>query len=130
MQFVLTAAANRHPFPLKFNRPPLNPTQFKFTGAIKGRNIMVKSFPLGYAARAVTLGAKGRSAREIAAFALRYASVMLERLAAHVAAIEKAPAEVGYIHTTVEFYAEAGAAEGAIYADGRLIGFLPGVKRL
>jgi hypothetical protein len=30
----------------------------------------------------------------------------------------------------LEFYAEAGAPEGALYVDGHLIGFLPGVKRL
>jgi hypothetical protein len=30
----------------------------------------------------------------------------------------------------VEFHAEAGAPEGALYIDGQFVGFLPGVARL
>jgi hypothetical protein len=30
----------------------------------------------------------------------------------------------------LEFYAEAGAPEGALYVDGRLVGHVPGVTRL
>ena len=30
----------------------------------------------------------------------------------------------------LEFHAEAGAPEGALYVDGRLVGWLPGVRRL
>jgi hypothetical protein len=30
----------------------------------------------------------------------------------------------------LEFYAEAGAPEGAIYIDGELVGYVPGVRRL
>lgn len=30
----------------------------------------------------------------------------------------------------LEFYAEAGAPEGALYVDGDLVGYLPGVTRL
>lgn len=30
----------------------------------------------------------------------------------------------------LEFYAEAGAPEGALYVDGQLVGTLPGVTRL
>jgi hypothetical protein len=30
----------------------------------------------------------------------------------------------------MEFYAEAGAPEGALYIDGELVGMLPGVSRL
>ncbi|CAN5330052.1 hypothetical protein BH11PSE10_BH11PSE10_20150 [soil metagenome] len=30
----------------------------------------------------------------------------------------------------LEFYAEAGAPEGALYVDGRLAGTLPGITRL
>jgi hypothetical protein len=60
---------------------------------------------------------------------LRSASVALARLSRSLAAVERArertPAE-----TVLEFYAEAGAPEGALYVDGHLIGFLPGVKRL
>ena len=37
------------------------------------------------------------------------------------------------LHTgtpVLEFYAEAGAPEGALYVDGCLVGHLPGVNRL
>jgi hypothetical protein len=55
--------------------------------------------------------------------------VALARLSRSLAAAERArertPAE-----RVLEFYAEAGAPEGALYVDGHLIGFLPGVKRL
>jgi hypothetical protein len=54
---------------------------------------------------------------------------MLARLARSLAAAERArkrtPAEL-----VLEFYAEAGAPEGALYVDGHLVGYLPGVKRL
>lgn len=30
----------------------------------------------------------------------------------------------------IEFHAEAGAPEGALYVDGKLVGWLPGVRRL
>jgi hypothetical protein len=30
----------------------------------------------------------------------------------------------------LEFHAEAGAPEGALYVDGKLVGWLPGVRRL
>ena len=69
------------------------------------------------------------SARRLLASVLRSASVALARLSRSLAAVERArertPAE-----TVLEFYAEAGAPEGALYVDGHLIGFLPGVKRL
>jgi len=32
--------------------------------------------------------------------------------------------------TVYEFYAEAGAPEGALYVDGKLVGYVPGVTRL
>jgi hypothetical protein len=69
------------------------------------------------------------SARRILAGALRSASVALARLSRSIAAAERArertPAEM-----VLEFYAEAGAPEGALYIDGHLVGYLPGVKRL
>jgi hypothetical protein len=34
------------------------------------------------------------------------------------------------VERELEFYAEAGAPEGALYADGVLIGYVSGVKRL
>jgi hypothetical protein len=30
----------------------------------------------------------------------------------------------------IEFHAEAGALEGALYVNGQLLGYLPGVNRL
>ena len=69
------------------------------------------------------------SVRRLLAGVLRSASVALARLSRSLAAAERArertPAE-----TVLEFYAEAGAPEGALYVDGQLVGFLPGVKRL
>jgi hypothetical protein len=42
-----------------------------------------------------------------------------------------APAEpVARREPVLEFYAEAGAPEGALYVDGRRVGVLPGVTRL
>ena len=80
--------------------------------------------------QAVPLYATRRpSVRRLLAGALRSASVMLARLARSLAAAERArkrtPAEL-----VLEFYAEAGAPEGALYVDGHLVGYLPGVKRL
>jgi len=66
------------------------------------------------------------AARRAAAAVLRAASAALARLARRLAAprpVLRGPAEL-------EFYAEAGAPEGALYLDGELVGWLPGVKRL
>lgn len=65
--------------------------------------------------------------RHAVAAVLRGASRMLSRLARRVAASEKVrAADIGHL----EFYAEAGAPEGAIYADGLLVGYVAGLKRL
>jgi hypothetical protein len=65
--------------------------------------------------------------RRLAAATLRQASRALARLARqlalrHPARMQRAP--------ELEFYAEAGAPEGALYLDGELVGYLPGVTRL
>ena len=66
--------------------------------------------------------------RQLAASALRHASRTLGRLARKLAARraqahhQRAP--------ELEFYAESGAPEGALYLDGELVGHLPGVTRL
>nr|WP_316641275.1 hypothetical protein [uncultured Roseateles sp.] len=63
--------------------------------------------------------------RRTLALLLQAASTMLAQLAAKMNLLErrtKAP--------VVEFYAEAGAPEGALFVDGELIGYLPGVNRL
>jgi len=65
-------------------------------------------------------------ARLLAASVLRSASVMLGRLARRLRHVERQP--VG--GAVYEFYAAAGAPEGALYVDGQLVAHLPGVSRL
>jgi hypothetical protein len=67
-------------------------------------------------------------ARHAAAATLRAASAVLARLAQRVA-VPKAPVAEP-LPSTIEFYAAAGAPEGALYLDGELVGWIPGVKRL
>jgi hypothetical protein len=69
------------------------------------------------------------SARRVLAALLRNTSVVLARLARSLAAAERAHAR-SPAHQSLEFYAEAGAPEGALYVDGQLVGYLPGVRRL
>lgn len=64
--------------------------------------------------------------RRAAAAVLRAASAALARLARRLAAPRR-PLR-GPAH--IEFYAEAGAPEGALFLDGELVGWLPGVHRL
>jgi hypothetical protein len=59
--------------------------------------------------------------------ALRGASAWLARLADAMARVRAATRRQ---KPELEFYAEAGAPEGALYVDGRLVGRLPGIKRL
>lgn len=66
-------------------------------------------------------------ARRAAAAALRRASAMLARLARRLAPAATPRSHAG---ARLEFYAEAGAPEGALYLDGQLVGWLPGVNRL
>ena len=71
-----------------------------------------------------------RAVPQAAATLLRWASALLEALAERLSA--PAPSEPAASAGTphLEFYAEAGAPEGALYADGVRIGVLPGVTRL
>lgn len=67
--------------------------------------------------------------RHAAALGLRAASGVLTRLARQLVAplpsrLDKPAPPV------LEFYADAGAPEGALYVDGKLVGWLQGVKRL
>lgn len=66
--------------------------------------------------------------RHLAAAVLDGASHMLARLARHVARADATP--LPPLPETLEFYADAGAPEGALYLDGQLVGYLPGVHRL
>lgn len=66
----------------------------------------------------------------LAAGALRGASELLTRLAVHLAAeraVHAASPQVVEFHA---FHREGAAPEGALYVDGKLVGLLPGVKRL
>ena len=72
--------------------------------------------------------------RKLAGAALRGASRVLARLA-RSARVAGRLAEAGRIAMRqlppeLEFYAEAGAPEGALYIDGCYAGHLPGVTRL
>jgi hypothetical protein len=64
------------------------------------------------------------------------ASGVLERLSQRLAAAEACAAarEALAVHEAVEalleFHAEAGAPEGALYVNGEFVGFVPGVRRL
>jgi hypothetical protein len=65
--------------------------------------------------------------RRLAAAGLRSVSVMLARLSRRLA---RPGARVRHIAARLEFYAEAGAPEGALYLEGKLVGWVRGVRRL
>ena len=66
--------------------------------------------------------------RQLAALALRQASRLLARMARRLA---RQRADARRLRPPeLEFYAEAGAPEGALYFDGELVGHLPGITRL
>lgn len=86
----------------------------------------MKPLSLGPAHPALSPGAP--SLRRAGAAALHAASRLLHALALRLAqapALGAAPAA-----PSLEFHAEAGAPEGALYVDGRLVGHLAGVTRL
>ncbi len=58
--------------------------------------------------------------------ALRSAGALLARLARQLQSRHAAAAG----EPVYEFYAQAGAPEGALYVDGKLVALLPGVSRL
>jgi len=66
--------------------------------------------------------------RRLLATSLAQVSGVLARLAQHLAV--PAVPELRRAPEMLEFYADAGAPEGALYLDGQLVGYLPGVKRL
>ena len=69
----------------------------------------------------------GSSARHVLAALLRAASRSLTRLSRSLSAVGRSPTQGAQVF---EFYAEAGAPEGALYVNGQLVGYLPGVTRL
>lgn len=58
---------------------------------------------------------------------LRAGSRALDRLAKRLARVERTGVRGDPL---LEFYAEAGAPEGALYVNGQLVGHLEGVQRL
>jgi hypothetical protein len=66
------------------------------------------------------------AARDLAAELLQHASGVLARLASDLLREPAAPRG----EPRFEYHAEAGAPEGALYVDGRLVGWISGVSRL
>ena len=67
--------------------------------------------------------------RHAAALGLRATSSMLTRVARQLVA--PLPSRRSQpLPPVLEFYADSGAPEGALYVDGKLVGWLSGVKRL
>jgi hypothetical protein len=67
--------------------------------------------------------------RHAAALGLRATSALLTRVARQlVAPLPSRRAKP--TPPVLEFYADSGAPEGALYVDGKLVGWLSGVKRL
>lgn len=64
--------------------------------------------------------------RDRIATLLRATSALLARMADRIARARAARQR----KPELEFYAEAGAPEGALYVDGHRVGSLPGVTRL
>jgi len=69
----------------------------------------------------------GSRTRGVAVALLRVASRYLDTLAERMAFVPEASAPGSHV---VEFHAEAGAPEGALYIDGKLVGTVVGVTRL
>jgi hypothetical protein len=68
----------------------------------------------------------GRRTRRLFAALLRAASRALDTLAIRLCVALPAPVA----EPVLEFHAEAGAPEGALYVDGLLVGHVIGVNRL
>ena len=66
--------------------------------------------------------------RDVAAAMLRALGALLDRAACRLA--DERRTEAPWAHPMVEFHAEAGAPEGALYVNGRLVGHIEGVTRL
>ncbi|GAP35813.1 hypothetical protein ABXN37_11695 [Piscinibacter sakaiensis] len=91
---------------------------------------MTRTKSSAWSARPATATRAPAWVRRSAAWALLAASEALDRLARRVAEVPAAPAERLPAGSEFEFYAQAGAPEGALYVDGQFVGWLPGVTRL
>ena len=87
---------------------------------------MMTSLPWGHGPSESELK---RTLRRAAALLLQGLASRLALAAQQLAATQHKEAAASRI-PVLEFYAEAGAAEGALYVDGRLVGHLTGVTRL
>lgn len=67
------------------------------------------------------------AARRFAAAGLRSASAVLGRLSRR---LSRPRVRIRHAEARLEFYAEAGAPEGALYLEGKLVGWVAGVTRL
>jgi len=65
--------------------------------------------------------------RRFAAAGLRSASAALARLSRRLG---RTTVRAPHPEPRLEFYAEAGAPEGALYLEGKLVGWVSGVRRL
>ena len=72
--------------------------------------------------------ARGSALRHVAALALHRVSRLFARWARQLRCAPALKADVAPL--ALEFHAEAGAAEGALYVNGQLVGYLQGVNRL
>lgn len=68
--------------------------------------------------------------RALAVAALLAASRVLDRWASRLAKAHSRAAPPTIVPPAVEFHADVEAAAGALYVDGQLVGYLPGVRRL
>ena len=102
---------------------PLDPTTGTRHDCGKGahwRPLMLRDLPY------IDALPEDRRARHLMAAALRAGSRALDRLALRAGPCRSPE----HVEPLLEFYAEAGAPEGALYVDGRLVGILAGVNRL
>jgi hypothetical protein len=85
--------------------------------------------PMSLSAAHPGLAPRRPALRHAAAAALHVASRLLSQLARQLAAMPAHP-RPGASAPVIEFHAEAGAPEGALYVDGQLVALLPGISRL
>jgi hypothetical protein len=87
------------------------------------------STPLSPRLARPTLSREIHAARRSAAAVMQGASRVLQSLAHWLAPAPGQPAGSAR-EPQLEFHAEAGAPEGALYIDGELVALLPGIRRL
>ena len=89
----------------------------------------IDSFPWQRAHPALVLPAHA-PLRRAASAALHVASRALQGLALRLSQAAPAQPAQGGLPPLLEFHAEAGAPEGALFVDGHLVAHLNGVRRL